>query len=94
MREEWVEKHPQKSGHDPPLKWRHSHNRLLRETVFDRPFELLGSHYLRKGSMKSIKVISDAFTNTSRFLRLRNAVFLENGFRRSWDYVEVCCFKQ
>lgn len=47
-----------------------------------------------KGSMKSIKVISDAFTNTSRFLRLRNAVFLENGFRRSWDYVEVCCFKQ
>lgn len=44
--------------------------------------------------MKSIKVISDAFTNTSRFLKLRNAVFLENGFRRSWDYVEVCCFKQ
>ena len=44
--------------------------------------------------MKSIKVISDAFTNTSRFLKLRNAVFLENGFRRSWDYVEVCRFNQ
>lgn len=39
--------------------------------------------------MKSLKVLSDAAATTSKFLKLRNVKFIQNGMKRSWDYIDV-----
>ncbi|CBK24495.2 uncharacterized protein [Blastocystis hominis] len=37
--------------------------------------------------MKSLKVISDTAATFSKFLKLRNVKFIQNGMPRSWDYI-------
>lgn len=48
--------------------------------------------------MKSLKVLSDAAATTSKFLKLRNVKFIQNGMKRSWDYIDVSllsvCFRR
>ena len=39
--------------------------------------------------MEGIKVISDGFVSQSKFIKLRNVTFLQNGMQRSWDYINV-----
>lgn len=39
--------------------------------------------------MKAIKVLSDAATTTSKFIKLRNVKFIQNNMTRSWDYISV-----
>ena len=42
--------------------------------------------------MKGLKVISDTVATNSRFLKLRNVQFVQNGMKRSWDYIAVSHF--
>lgn len=40
--------------------------------------------------MNQISVISNKPVTNSRFIKLNNVEFMQNGKLRSWDYVTVC----
>lgn len=44
--------------------------------------------------MKSLKVLSDVAATTSKFLKLRNVKFIQNGMKRSWDYIDVLLLEE
>ena len=39
--------------------------------------------------MSQISVLTNKAITTSRFIKMRNVEFMQNGKKRSWDYVSV-----
>ena len=45
--------------------------------------------FIETNKMSQISVLTNKAITTSRFIKMRNVEFMQNGKKRSWDYVSV-----